>query len=113
MSVFYCYVCLIVGLIQMPRMLIIAKCLPRCMRSGRHGETKGVQQISKVYNHKHSIFHLNISDLAEHFFSRLLWQRASLNGYSAAAAQNGSVPAVLAGQPAHHNFQPPPVLVGC
>ena len=42
MSVFYWYVCVIVGLVQMPRMLNIAKCLPRRMRSGRHGETKGV-----------------------------------------------------------------------
>ena len=42
MSVFYWYVCVIVGLVQMPQMLNIAKCLPRCMRSGRHGETKGV-----------------------------------------------------------------------
>ena len=42
MSVFYWYVCVIVGLVQMPRMLNMAKCLPRRMRSGRHGETKGV-----------------------------------------------------------------------
>ena len=76
-------------------------------------ETERQKGCSKVYNHKHGIFHLNITELAEHFFSRLLWQRASLNGYSAAAAQNGSVPAVLAGQPANHNSQPTLVLVNC
>ena len=42
MPVFYWCVCVIVGLVQMPRMLNMAKCLPRRMRSGRHGETKGV-----------------------------------------------------------------------
>ena len=43
----------------------------------------------------------------------MLGQHASLNGYSAAAAADVSVPAVLAGQFAHHNSQPPPVLVDC